>query len=127
MSIQILRAPFRMTPRHKASLKALSKPLDHPETDRLDKRLVGKRLLEEALVRLAPLVERLEPLALVTHELEVELPCRDHARLDHLDHGPRRALPVLDDVPGAGLRRLICSVEAGGGCLVARKHGLDEA
>src|SRR5919198_6130036 len=94
--------------------------------DRLDERLVGDRQLEDPLVRHPPVLHRLEALALVPRELEVDLAGGDDPRLSHLDDCARPSFFVLDDEAVAVLRRRILAVEPRSRRLLAREHRLDE-
>src|SRR5207248_3127342 len=87
--------------------------LDQPEARGDDGRVVLDRALEEALVREPPVLDRLEALALVAREPEVDLPRRDHARLRHLDHADDPLARVVEGEAVAWLRRLLLVGEAG--------------
>src|SRR5207237_3130510 len=102
-----------------------SEALHHAEPDRLDQRLVGNRPLVEPLVRDPPVLDRLEALALVPRELEVDLARGNDPRLGHLDDRARPSVLILDDEAVAVGRRRILAVEPRGRRLLAGEQRLD--
>src|ERR1044071_3055071 len=120
------------TPARAPARSCRSKPsqaLDHTEADGVDERVRLDRPLEEALVRLVPVLHRLEALALVAGKLNVDVLCRDHARLGDLDDRARSSGLVLDHeaVTRAGCRIILeDAVETRGCRLVTREHRLDQ-
>jgi hypothetical protein len=77
-------------------------------------------------VGLAPVVHRLEPLALFADELHVDLARGDLPRLSHLDDADRLVVEVDQDELVAGPSGLLFPGDPGGGRLLAPEDRVDE-